>query len=294
MSHVQALGYLGFGVSDLEAWRDYAMNFLGLQAVEREDGSVDLRLDEYASRIRLIPDGPDDIAYVGWEVADAAALAALKSNLEDSGIEVADGSEDLAADRYVQALITFNDLDGMRCEAYYGPRQRTEQPFQSPLGVRFKTGRQGLGHIVLNSSDAKAAEKWYIDVLGLKLSDYIYAQAPSGESLSFAFLRCNARHHSLALFQLPYPKKLQHFMLEVESVDDVGRALYRAEERKTHISLTLGRHSNDEMLSAYYQTPSGFDVEYGWGGLEVDDESWHVLTHDAPSAWGHRFQIPSM
>ena len=58
------------------------------------------------------------------------------------------------------------------------------------------------------------------------------------------------------------------------------------------LSLTLGRHSNDDMLSFYPMTPSGFDVEYGWGGLEVDDETWHVLTHAKNSAWGHHFQRP--
>lgn len=46
------------------------------------------------------------------------------------------------------------------------------------------------------------------------------------------------------------------------------------------------------MLSFYPLTPSGFDIEYGWGGLEVDDETWHVLTHEANSAWGHTFQRP--
>jgi hypothetical protein len=56
--------------------------------------------------------------------------------------------------------------------------------------------------------------------------------------------------------------------------------------------MTLGGHSNDEMLSFYPLSPSGFDIEYGWGGLSVDDQSWHVLTHHATSAWGHRFQRP--
>jgi hypothetical protein len=46
------------------------------------------------------------------------------------------------------------------------------------------------------------------------------------------------------------------------------------------------------MLSFYALSPSGFDVEFGWGGLEVDDESWHVKTHNTNSAWGHRFQFP--
>jgi hypothetical protein len=105
-------------------------------------------------------------------------------------------------------------------------------------------------------------------------------------------MRCNSRHHSIALAHLPLKKKLQHLMIEVRSVDDVGRALYRCMDAGQHISLSLGRHSNDHMLSFYPLSPSGFDIEYGWAGLEVDDDTWHVLKHDTNSAWGHRYQRP--
>ncbi len=33
------------------------------------------------------------------------------------------------------------------------------------------------------------------------------------------------------------------------------------------------------MLSFYSMSPSGFDIEYGWAGLEVDDDNCHVVTH---------------
>jgi hypothetical protein len=81
-------------------------------------------------------------------------------------------------------------------------------------------------------------------------------------------------------------------MVEANSIDDVGRALSNCLAAGTHLTFTLGRHSNDNMLSFYPVTPSGFDIEFGWGGLEVEDDSWHVLTHDRNSAWGHVFQRP--
>lgn len=294
MSQVQSLGYLGFAVSDLEAWRAYATDFLGHSVSERPDGSLDLRMDDYASRIRLVPNGNDDVAYIGWEVSGPDGLLALRERLEANGVALEDNEDGLAEDRGVEDLIVFKDPDGIRCEAFYGPLQRTNEAFVSPLGVRFKTGRQGLGHVVLNCKNAEASEEWYTKVLGFKLSDYVKSRGPGGQMMKFSFLRCNSRHHSLALFSLPFPKQLQHYMLEVQDIDDVGRSVYRAEAAKVHNTLSLGRHSNDEMLSAYYQTPSGFDVEYGWGGLEVQNESWHVLTHDVPSAWGHKFTMPPM
>ena len=42
------------------------------------------------------------------------------------------------------------------------------------------------------------------------------------------------------------------------------------------------------MTSFYVRTPSGFEIEYGTGGLLVDYENWEVETYDAMSFWGHR------
>ncbi len=51
----------------------------------------------------------------------------------------------------------------------------------------------------------------------------------------------------------------------------------------------LGRHTNDHMISFYCETPDGFLVEFGWGGLQIEDPSdvpMYQITK--PSVWGHR------
>ena len=53
------------------------------------------------------------------------------------------------------------------------------------------------------------------------------------------------------------------------------------------VARTLGRHTNDRMISFYARTPSGFEVEYGWGGHLVDDASWEPAELTAVSSWGH-------
>ncbi len=62
-----------------------------------------------------------------------------------------------------------------------------------------------------------------------------------------------------------------------------------AQERRPGIPIasTLGRHTNDRMTSFYAVTPSGFQIEYGRGGVKIDDTTWDVRTYDA-STWGHR------
>jgi len=289
---IEALGYIGLEVSDLAAWRTFACGELGLQWTQREDGAVDLRTDDYASRIQLHQGPRDDLAYAGWEVKDAAALTALASKLQANGHTVELGGEALARDRRVNEVIRFADPEGNVHEAFYGPLQKTNDPFVSPTGTRFKTGRQGLGHVVLSCRDKPAMMDFFIDLLGFRLSDHIRTEVVPGRPIEISFTRCNGRHHSLAFAPVPIPKKIVHLMLETSSIDDVGRALDRCMKAGRHLTFTLGRHSNDDMLSFYPLTPSGFDIEYGWGGLEVDDETWHVLTHDANSAWGHIYQRP--
>jgi hypothetical protein len=57
---------------------------------------------------------------------------------------------------------------------------------------------------------------------------------------------------------------------------------------KGRAGVTLGRHSNDLMTSFYARTPSPFLIEYGWGGRNVDPESWIAQESTCgPSLWGH-------
>ncbi|KKW90146.1 VOC family protein [Sphingobium chungbukense] len=291
-SQIEALGYVGLEVSDFSAWRAFITDKLGVHWSAREDGTVDLRLDQYATRLRLHEGPRDDLAYTGWEVKDASALDELETRLEKSGVLVERPGIDVASDRRVNDLIRFTDPEGNIHEAFYGPLQRTNDPFVSPTGAQFKTGRQGLGHVVLSCNDKPAMLEFFLGTLGFRLSDHIRTEVVPGRPLEISFLRCNGRHHSLALAPVRIPKRIVHLMIETVTIDDVGRALDRCLSSGTHLTFTLGRHSNDEMLSFYPLTPSGFDLEYGWGGLEVDDESWHVLTHDTNSAWGHIYQRP--
>ena len=70
-------------------------------------------------------------------------------------------------------------------------------------------------------------------------------------------------------------------------MDEVGLAYDRALKSGLRIMQTLGRHPNDRMFSFYAQTPSRFQFEFGWGGREVDDETWSPTTYDHISEWGH-------
>ncbi|MFP6641151.1 MAG: VOC family protein, partial [Myxococcota bacterium] len=138
------------------------------------------------------------------------------------------------------------------------------------------------------AQDAKASEHFYTELLGMKLSDRIDMEVAPNFSIETSFFHANARHHTLAFAQVELPKKMHHFMIEAREMDAVGRGYDRVRDAGIRIMSALGRHSNDQMFSFYARTPSRFEVEFGWGGIEVDDSTWEVVRYDRGSLWGHR------
>ncbi|MGH8978091.1 MAG: VOC family protein, partial [Acidimicrobiia bacterium] len=171
---------------------------------------------------------------------------------------------------------------GFRHELSHGQRQASE-PFEPGRPIDgFVTGDGGLGHAVLFVPNLAEAERFYIDVLGFRLSDAVE------DGVSIRFLHCNSRHHSLAFVAVPGMVGMHHLMLEVTSLDDVGTALDVVNARQLALAMSLGRHTNDLMTSFYVRTPSGFEIEYGTGGRLIDDDDWETGAYDAQSIWGHK------
>lgn len=287
---ITALGYLGFEVGDLDAWSAFAADVLGVMPAEASGERRRFRIDAQAWRLEARKGTADDLAFAGFEVAGAPELAAMTERLRAAGVEVAEGGSDLASDRGVCGLVTCHDPGGLAVEIYYGPTLATERPFASPAGVSgFVTGTQGVGHIVLATHDIARSRAFYRDVLGFRVSDYIRMRMGPQLAVELEFYHCNPRHHTLALLPLlaPPPKRMHHFMLQARTIDDVGFALDRVMRSGGSLAQGIGRHTNDQMVSFYAHTPSGFEVEFGYGALEIDDETWRVTRHDRASSWGH-------
>ncbi|HXK22101.1 MAG TPA: VOC family protein [Myxococcota bacterium] len=289
MTRIRQLGYLGLEVGDLAAWERFAVEVLGLFPSRRgADGSLALRMDDHEQRIVLHPGRADDLAYLGFEVATEAELEALGGALVCAGFAVGEGKPETCAARRVVKLLQLADPSGIPVELFCGA-SLAQQPFRSPqMASGFVTGEEGLGHAVIWAADPAASERFYVELLGMRLSDRVRIPLSPDFTLEIRFLHANARHHTIAFASVPMPKRLHHFMLEVRDVDDVGRARDRALAAGVPLTMDLGRHPNDRMLSFYAKTPSGFAVEVGHGGIKVDDATWSVRTYDHVSVWGHQ------
>jgi 3,4-dihydroxy-9,10-secoandrosta-1,3,5(10)-triene-9,17-dione 4,5-dioxygenase len=277
---IRNLSYIGFITPASEEWRTFGPEILGAQlTADGPDGAVRLRVDRAPWRIALHPGERDELAYLGWDIG--TDLEDATDRIAGAGIAVHRNVH--TRERPAEEVATFWDPFGFRHEL--ATSLGHGEPFEPGREMSgFVTGDQGLGHVVLIVPDLDYAVAFYTTVLGFELSDSIET------FLSLRFLHCPghaSRHHTLALACVPGMTGLHHLMLEVADMDDVGRAYDVVRQRDLRLAMDLGRHTNDLMTSFYVRSPSGFEIEYGTGGVLVDDRTWEVATYDSGSIWGH-------
>ncbi len=291
---IRSMGYARVASTDLEAWRHFGSKVLGLaEGRGPNEENLYFRIDEVSSRLVIVPSDQDRLDCVGWELADHDALQAAREHLTKAGVDFAEGTAEEMADRRVQELIRFADPFDNVFELFHGITYES-RPVVTPYAAKFVTGDQGMGHVVIPVDDDVEALRFYRDVLGFRLRDSMsmpgeFVGKEPGSKVWLRFLGVNPRHHSLAFLPMPNPSRCVHLMLEVEKLDDVGRALERVRKHNAPLSATLGRHMNDEMVSFYVRSPGGFDIEFGCEGLTVNDTRWVARESTAVSYWGHAF-----
>jgi 2,3-dihydroxybiphenyl 1,2-dioxygenase len=286
---VQRLGYVGLGVSDIEAWERFATEILGFVTSGRaDDGTLYLRQDSYHHRFALHPTAEDDIVYVGWEARGEGELQQLAERVTAAGIDATFATPSEATARGVVELLRFEDPGGLGHEVFFGLANIGELFVPPELEGRFRTGELGMGHLTLHVTDHDKHVEFYRDLLGMRRTST--RRLPEGAPIdAVSSWRCNRRHHSVAILGMrePAAQRLAHFGLHLNDIDDVGVAYDKAQDAGV-VAVTLGRHQGDQVLSFYATTPSGFQVEYGWLGREILDDAPIDQVVGPPSKWGHR------
>jgi 3,4-dihydroxy-9,10-secoandrosta-1,3,5(10)-triene-9,17-dione 4,5-dioxygenase len=131
------------------------------------------------------------------------------------------------------------------------------------------------------------------DALGMGLSDvFNFQMGADAPVIRIYFLHAaSGRHHSVALAEMPNPAGCVHMMVEVDKLTEVGRAYDRMRAHGVKEMATMGEHENDRMTSFYMMTPGNFAIEYGYGGLIIEPESWQTTNTQQVSIWGHDFSV---
>jgi 3,4-dihydroxy-9,10-secoandrosta-1,3,5(10)-triene-9,17-dione 4,5-dioxygenase len=290
MADIKSLGYIKIQTSDIDRWRSFAFDVLGFaQGSGPDPDALYLRMDERPARIIVVPGDTDQVVHVGWEVRDGLALQRVRETLERGGVAVKPLSVEEADARRVEDVIAFTDPTGATTEVFFGPAL-DHSPVVTPFGGTFVTAAQGLGHVVLPTMDPVGAFAFYTEMLGFLPRGAMRLPAPPEFGpLRIRFFGVNERHHTLALCPAPHggAPGLIHIMVEVDSLDAVGRALDRVAQHGFSLSSTLGRHTNDKMVSFYVRAPGGWDIEFGTDGMKVDETYYTAEEITADSYWGH-------
>jgi 3,4-dihydroxy-9,10-secoandrosta-1,3,5(10)-triene-9,17-dione 4,5-dioxygenase len=293
-SPVISLGYVVVASNELAAWRDFATGVLGMSTHE-DAGDLLLRMDDRVARIIVSPPsagraiGGNGPFLVGWECPSEAEWQRSAQAIEAAGVAIASAPE---TSWYTEAF-RCTDPAGVQCEFFYGGKVDPATHFVSPRGVTFVTGAQGLGHVTISTPRCRESVDFYNGALGFQVRETKII-GPE-RAWRWAFLSPSEREHSLAVMDTGRDGQLMHILIEVADLDSVGRAMDRCLEGGAPMSVSLGRHWNDEMVSFYVRTPSGFDVEYGYGGRKIDAAEWSRRAQGgsgAVSLWGHRVVRP--
>lgn len=279
-----------FSVPDLEAARQFYASF-GLD-VRDEDGGLALyafghpqrwgRIWQAAGRKRLL------WLSLGIHEGDAPRFAERLDQQGIARITAPAGADD--------GGIWIAGPDGLPLQLRAAPKSSPSAPApQTPPQPCANAGRAParsraprvqplyLSHILLFSADVARATRFYVDVLGLRVSD------TSGDVIAFLHSPHGSDHHLIALAKSG-GLGLHHTSWCVASLDDVGLGMEQMSAAGHGEGWGVGRHVLGSNYFRYVRDPWGSYAEYSYDiDFVAPGAPWPATDHppeDALYVWG--------
>ena len=155
----------------------------------------------------------------------------------------------------------------------------------TPAGVRPRS----IGHVGLIAHDLERSVGFYESVLGMQVSDRM--QFPPGHRFrDGVWLRCNAEHHVISIFDLRQPETpgpsvaragqagVHHIAFEMSSVEDLRRLARHAQANDIEIE-GMRTGGPGVQLRLYIWDPDDNIVELFWA---MDKVGWDGRTRPFP------------
>lgn len=213
--------------------------------------------------------------------ADRPAVARIDIGVEDEAdldvIERRFTALGVASERSDGGLEANEPVTGVRVRLEVYARLPKETPPPQPelrrddLVPRKPLRPQRLGHVVLGSHDVEAAKVFFVEGIGMRLSDYVTGGP---------FLRFETDHHNIVLVPAPFTL-LHHTAWKVRSVDEIGwGGSHMIENHPLRHAWGLGRHAASANYFWYLRDPSGAFAEYYYSEMDErapDEYFWDQL-----------------
>ncbi len=163
----------------------------------------------------------------------------------------------------------------------------TQRPRRIPARV------QRLGHVVLQSTKYTEALNWYLDHLGMIVSDFLYYPGQREFGPTMSFIRCDrgdtpTDHHTLAIALGPRNRYV-HSAYQVSDMDAMAAGGEYLREHGYRRSWGIGRHIQGSQIFDYWRDPDGFLVEHFADGDMFDsslEPGWAAFTATGLAQWG--------
>jgi hypothetical protein len=300
---VHDLAWLEFEKPDLSRAEAFARAF-GFATVLRTDSELQLRGTDAGAPCVIIRRGATTrfrgMAFTAQDEADVLRLAN------------ATGAQALPLSDTIGGLsVDLVDPSGIPVHVVAGTHQLDAQPAQTPHTFNFgddlnrvnATQRpprapatvERLGHVVLQSTKYLTALNWYLDNLGMIVSDFQFFPGQRDRGPAFSFIRCDrgstpADHHTLALGLGPTNRYL-HSAYQVCDLDALAAGGEYLKDHGYQRSWGIGRHIQGSQIFDYWRDPDGFIVEHFADGDMFDctlEPGWAPLTASGLAQWGPR------
>jgi len=259
VARVSEIRYVGYGLPDVATEHKFYIEHWGLRDAGEQDGMLHLATqghDElYVVRLRQAPEARIDV--IALAAANRADVDTLHQRVVASGCRIIFAPQELTTLGGGYGFRFFS-ADGLPFEISSDVARGTARDLKRWEGIP-----QKISHIVLHSPNHQALVKFFTEVLGFRISDWL------GDVM--CFLRCNEWHHRIGI--LPGPACLNHVAYDMLTVDDMMRGIHRLKESAIDIRWGPGRHTAGDNTFSYFVTPGGFAVEYTSELELVDDDN---------------------
>ncbi|MEU3856461.1 VOC family protein [Streptomyces sp. NPDC028722] len=163
----------------------------------------------------------------------------------------------------------------------------TQRPPREPSRI------QRLGHVVLETRLFTRTLNWYLDTLGMIVSDFLFLDGQRERGPTMAFIRCDqggtpVDHHTLALHLGP-GNGYVHSAYQVTDLDAIAAGGEYLAERGYRRSWGIGRHIQGSQLFDYWRDPDHFMLEHFADGdlFSCDLEpGWAPMSASGLAQWG--------
>jgi catechol 2,3-dioxygenase-like lactoylglutathione lyase family enzyme/predicted enzyme related to lactoylglutathione lyase len=298
---VRELAWLEFAKPDLDRAELFARAF-GFTTAMRAPDELHLRGSDPGSPCVLIRQGPRSrFLGVAFRAADSTDVLRLA---EATGRKVTKLPESLGG-----LTVDLVDPNGHRVRVVSDTHELAAEPAQTPLAFNFghhptrtnATQRpprepatvQKLGHLVLQTTTYRQTLDWYLQHLGLVVSDFLYYRGQRDRGPVMSFIRCDrgatpTDHHTLALVLGP-ANRYVHSAYEVADLDTLAAGGEYLREQGYRRSWGVGRHIQGSQIFDYWRDPDGFLVEHYADGDLFDstlEPGWAPMTASGLSQWG--------